>query len=139
MEQIIQAISAKLNLPESSVRSGIGIILKFLKEKSAGTEFEKFLALLPGAEAILAAAPAAGGEAGGVLGGILGKAGGLLGGDLGGAASALAALQGAGIPVDKAAPLAGEFFEQARSAVGPDVVAQILNEVPALKSFLGKA
>ncbi|MFZ4598096.1 MAG: DUF2780 domain-containing protein [Terrimicrobiaceae bacterium] len=137
MEQIIQAISAKLNLPESVVRSGVGIILNFVKQKAAGTQFEQFLAAVPGADGILADAPTGDGGAAGLLGGLLGKAGGLLGGDLGGAASALAALQQAGIPMDKAAPLASEFFEQAKAAAGPETVNSLVEGIPALQAFLG--
>jgi len=50
MEQIIKSLSAKFNLPESTVRSGIGIVLRFLKEKSDGTRFATLLARIPGAE-----------------------------------------------------------------------------------------
>jgi hypothetical protein len=135
MDQIIQAISAKLNLPESTVRSGLGIILNFVKQKAAGTQFEQFLAAVPGSAAIMSGAPAA--DGGGLLGGLLGKAGGLLGGDLAGAAGALGALQQAGIPMDKAGPLASEFFEQAKTVAGPDVVSSLLQQLPALQALLG--
>jgi hypothetical protein len=135
MEQIIQAISSKLNLPESTVREGVGIILNFLKQKG-GPQFDQFAALLPGAEGLISAAPETSAGAAGLLSGIMGKASGLLGGDLGGAASALAALQQAGIPIDKAVPLAGEFVEQAKSVAGPEAVESLLNGIPALKSLL---
>ena len=136
MEEIIKAISGKLNLPEPAVRSAVGIILNFVKQKATGTQFEQFAALLPGTAGLMSAAPTAG-AGGGLLGGILEKAGGLLGGDLGGAASALAALQEAGIPMEKAAPLAGEFFEQAKTVAGPEAVESLLSGIPALKTFLG--
>lgn len=138
MEQVIQAISSKLNLPEAVVRSAVGIILNFLKEKSKGTEFEKFAALIPGAQDVMAAAPV-GADGGGLLGGLLGKAGGLLGGDLAGAAGAVAALEKAGVPLDKAGPLAGEFFEQAKTVAGPEAVDALFQQIPALKALLGPA
>jgi hypothetical protein len=139
MEQIIKSLSAKLNLPESVVRSGVGILLNFIKQKAVGTEFEKFAAMIPGADSTMAAAPGPGegGEAGGLLGGLLGKAGGLLGGNLGGAAEALGSLQKAGIPMDKAIPLASGFFEQAKEVAGPETVNELLEQIPALKSLLG--
>ncbi len=135
MEEIIKNISLKLNLPESVVRQGVGIILSFVKQKAAGTQFEHFIALLPGASAVLASAPSASDSAGGgLLGGILGK----LGGNLGAAAEAMGALQSAGIPIDKAAPLASEFFDQAQAVAGPESVAALLEQIPALKSLLSK-
>jgi len=139
MEQIIKSLSAQLNLPESVIRAGVGILLNFVKQKAAGTEFEKFLALVPGSAGVMSAAPAPGegGGAGGLLGGLLGKAGGLLGGNLGGAAAALGALQQAGIPLDKAAPLASGFFDHAKEVAGPDTVNALLKQLPALASLLG--
>ncbi|MEX1117573.1 MAG: hypothetical protein WEB60_02150 [Terrimicrobiaceae bacterium] len=139
MDEIIKNISLKLNLPESVVRQGVGIILSFVKQKAVGTQFEKFIALLPGASGVLASAPSASDTSGGgLLGGLLGKAGGLLGGNLGAAAGAIGAMQSAGIPMDKAAPLAGEFFDQAKAVAGPETVAALLEEIPALKALLTK-
>ena len=137
MEKILQSISTKLNLPESTVRSGVGILLNFLKQKAPGTPFANFLSAIPGAEAFLTSAPKPKVDAGsGLLGGLLGKAGGLLGGDAVGVAGALSALQQAGIPMDKAAPLAGEFIQQAETVAGPEVVNALLAEVPVLRTFL---
>ena len=132
MDELIKSLSTQFNLPESAIRSGIGVILNFLKQKAAGTEFEKLVAAIPGADSYMSAAPATGEAGGGLLGGLLGK----LGGDLGGAAEALGALQQAGIPMDKAAPLAAEFLNQAKTVVGPETVDALLNQIPALKSLL---
>ncbi|MDD5199735.1 MAG: hypothetical protein PHC88_08015 [Terrimicrobiaceae bacterium] len=44
-----------------------------------------------------------------------------------------------GVPLDKAAPLAGDFFEQAKTVAGPDVVNSLVQQIPALKSLLGGA
>ncbi len=135
MDEIIKNISLKLNLPESVVRQGVGIILNFVKQKAAGTQFEHFIALLPGASGVLANAPTSSSSAGGgLLGGLLGK----MGGNLSAAAEAVGALQNAGIPIDKAAPLASEFFDQAKAVAGPESVAALLDQIPALKSLLSK-
>jgi hypothetical protein len=140
MDEIIKSISAKLSLPEATVREGIGVMLNFVKQRVAGTEFEKFLAMVPGSEGLAAAAAPAGSPgAEGILGGILGKAGGMFGGDFAAAAEAMGALQKAGIPMDKAIPLASEFFAQAKTIAGPDAVNAMLDQMPALKSLLGKA
>jgi hypothetical protein len=136
MDQIITSLSQSLNLPEAAVRTGVGLILNFVKQKAAGTQFDTLIGLLPGAAELTASVPAEGGGAGGALGGLLAKAGGLLGGNLGGAADVIGALQGAGIPLDKAAPLASEFFEQAKSVAGPDAVDAVIKQIPALASLL---
>jgi hypothetical protein len=136
MEQIIKTLSQNLNLPEPAVRAGIGVLLNLLKQKTHGTQFGALLALLPGASNMMAA-PAPAGDAGGMLGGLLSKAGGLLGGNMGGAAEALGALQGAGIPMDKAAPFAAGFFEQAKTVASPEAVDAVLAQLPALASLLG--
>ena len=137
MEQIITSLSQSLNLPDASVRAGVGVLLSLLKQKSSGTQFESMLALLPGASALMGAPSGdpAGVAAGGMLGGLLAKAGGMLGGNLGGAAEALGALQNAGIPLDKAAPLASGFFEQAKQVAGNDAVDSVLSQIPGLLSM----
>lgn len=138
MDEIIASISRSLNLSESAVRSGAGIILNFLKEKVSATDFDQLLQQFPGAADLLSSAPAAGAAgSGGLLGGLLGKAGGLLGGNLSGAAEAVGALQQAGVPLDKAVPLLKEFLSQARTVAGPDAIDTILSKVPALQALLG--
>ena len=137
MDQIITALSQKLNLPEATVRSGVGILLNFIRQKAGGPQFDALVGLLPGASELMSAAPAAEAGGGGLLGGLLSQAGGLLGKDLSGAAEAAGALQGAGIPLDKAGPLASGFFDQAKGVAGDDAVNAVLKNLPALASLLG--
>ena len=143
MEQIIKSLSQSLGLPETAVRAGVGILLNFVKQQSAASgnaQFTALLGLLPGASELMTSTPAAGsGAGGGALGGLLSAAGSLLGGNLGEAAQAASALQSAGIPLDKAAPLASGFFDQAKSVAGDDAVNAVLKNLPAIASmFAGK-
>ena len=142
MEQIIKTLSQSLGLPEPAVRAGVGILLNFVKQKSAGSggaQFNALVGLLPGATELMSAAPAAGEASGGGLGGLLAKAGGLLGGNIGDAAAAIGALQGAGIPMDKAGDLASGFFSEAKGVAGDDAVNAVLKNLPAIASmFSGK-
>ena len=132
MDEIIKSLSEKFNLSESSVRSAAGVLLKFLKEKSAGTEFEEILAKIPGAMGLLASAPTEAASAGGgLLGGLMGAIG---GGDLG---KVLSGLQSAGVPMEKIGPFAREFLKEARDKVGSERVDEILNRIPMLKNLLG--
>jgi len=143
MDQIIKTLSQSLGLPEPAVRAGVGIILNFVKQKSAesgGAQFNALLGLLPGANELMATAPAAGDATSGAsLGGLLAKAGSMLGGNLGDTAAALGALQGAGIPMDKAGDLASGFFSEAKGVAGDDAVNAVLKNLPAIASmFTGK-
>jgi|LakMenEpi03Aug12_release.lakeMendotaPanAssembly.Ray.scaffolds.fasta_scaffold735436_1 hypothetical protein len=142
MDQIIKSLSQSLGLPESAIRAGVGILLNFVKQKSAASgnaAFTAMLGLLPGASELMSATPAGGETSGGGLGGLLAKAGGLLGGNLGDAAAALGALQGAGIPMDKAGELASGFFTEAKGVAGDDAVNAVLKNLPAIASmFTGK-
>ena len=138
MNQIIQFLSQKLNLPEGVVRNAVGILLNFIKQKATGSQFENFIGLLPGASELMASS--AGTEAsggGGLLGGLIGAVGGLFGGHGAEAAQAISALEKAGVPADKTLPLAKGFFEQAKQIVGPDAINQLAANVPALQGFLG--
>ena len=141
MDQIIKSLSQSLNLPEPAVRAGVGIILNFVKQKSAASgnaQFTALLGLLPGATELMSATPASGtGEGGGAIGGLLSAAGSLLGGNLGEAAQAASALQTAGIPLDQAGNLASGFFDQAKTVAGDDAVNAVLKNLPALASLLG--
>ena len=138
MNQIIQFLSQKLNLPEGVVRTAAGVLLNFIKQKATGSQFESFIGLLPGASELMASS--AGTEAsgsGGLLSGLIGAAGNLIGGQSAEAAKAISAIEQAGVPADKALPFATGFFEKVKEIVGPDAINQLATNVPALQTFLG--
>jgi len=141
MDQIVKSLSQSLGLPEGAIKAGLGVLLNTIKQKlaaSGNTQFSALISLLPGASELMAAAPGAPAQASGAgLSGLLSAAGNLLGGNLGEAAQAVSALQGAGIPMDKAAPLASGFFEQAKSVAGPEAVDAVLSQLPAFGSLFG--
>lgn len=134
MNQIITLLSQKLGLPEATVKSGLATILRLLKEKASGSDFEKLIDFIPGAADLLACAPvpASSGD-GGLFGGILGA----LGGQAGEAAKALSAFQAAGVPADKIAPLARGFFDQIQASGGAELTDKLMESIPALKAMLG--
>jgi len=49
MDQIVSAIAQKLGIPEAVVRSGLTVVLNFLKQKAGGSEFGALLNMIPGA------------------------------------------------------------------------------------------
>ncbi len=79
LDALIDQISTKLGITPDQARAGLGIVLKFAQTEM-GPKFTEIEGLVPGVDALIAAAPAAGGL-GGMLGGLLGssKLGGLAG------------------------------------------------------------
>jgi hypothetical protein len=76
MDQIIKSLNQSLGLPEPAVRAGVGIILNFVKQKSAASDnaqFTALLGLLPGASELMASAPAIGESSGGGVGDLRAK------------------------------------------------------------------
>jgi len=138
MEQIIQAIAAKIGIPEAVARQGVGILLNFIKQKTANTQFEQFAALLPGAGSVMASAPTPGSNTGGGLGGLISAAGGLLGGQAGDIAKVLGSLQSIGIPANQAGPFANAFVDQAKQTVGNDKVDQLLGGITTFSGLLNQ-
>ena len=127
------SLSQSLGIPESKVASGIAALLRLAKDKIPPAQFDPVLAMIPGAADLLNAtpAPAADGSSG-LFGGLAG----LLGGQLGDSAAAFAALQKAGIPAEKILPFAQSAFLKIQEIAGPEVVAEMAQHVPALKSLL---
>ncbi|MBV8587514.1 MAG: DUF2780 domain-containing protein [Verrucomicrobia bacterium] len=136
MNQIIQAISQKLGLPEDVVRTGITILLNFVKQKAEGTQYQAFLNLIPGLND-LANAPAPAPQTGGGLGGLLGNLSSIFGGQGGDVAKALGSFQAAGIKPDQVPPFVKTFFDQAKQVAGPGEVDKLLSSMPALSKLLG--
>jgi hypothetical protein len=132
MNDIIKLLSENLALPESTIRNGTGVLLSLLREKTPAADFEKFVALVPGAAELVSQVPAVASGATGGLGGLLG----MLGGQAAEIAKATAALQQAGVPTDKIMPFATEFFAKAREAAGPEVIDDLSRSFPVLKMLL---
>jgi Protein of unknown function VcgC/VcgE (DUF2780) len=134
MQEIIELVSAKLGVPESTARDGIKILLRFAQKQIPEADFQKLIARIPGAAELLTeslAAPAAA-PASGLFGGL----GALLGGQAGAAAQALSELQAAGIEMAQIAPFMQFFVEKAREVAGPETVDMIFKEIPILQGFL---
>jgi hypothetical protein len=134
MDEIIRAIAQKLNLPEATVASAITVILNFIKQEATGTQYEKFIALIPGASAQAAAPLPTGG--GGLFGGLMGAAGSLLGGQAGVIAKAASGLQSAGIEPEQIAPFLQSFFHEAKGATSEAHVETLLTHLPVLQDLV---
>ena len=136
MDQIVTAIAQKLGIPEAVVRSGLGVLLNFLKQKAGGSEFGALLNMIPGASD-LANAPASDAGGGNVLGNLIGSVSSLFGGQTADIGKAVAGLENAGIKTEQIAPFVESFIGEAKKVAGEDTVNNLLSSVPALAN-LGK-
>ena len=140
MDQIVTAIAQKLGIPEAVVRSGLGVLLNFLKQKAGGSEFGALLNMIPGASDLAnAPAPDAGGGGGGgnLLGNLIGSVSSMFGGQTADIGKAVAGLENAGIKTEQIAPFVQSFIGEAKKVAGEDTVNNLLSSVPALAN-LGK-
>lgn len=137
MDQIVTAIAQKLGIPEAVVRSGLGVLLNFLKQKAGGSEFGALLNMIPGAND-LANAPAPDAAGGGnVFGNLIGSVTSMFGGQTADIGKAVAGLENAGIKTEQIAPFVENFIGEAKKVAGEDTVNNLLQSVPALAN-LGK-
>ena len=128
MQEFIQSAASKLGINEDQAKSATGGVLNMLKDQGGGQEADALISKIPGAEDVMQST-ASGGESGGaMLGG--------LGSKLGGSGGALAALQGSGLDGGKAKSFVTMLLDYAKQKAGPEQVDQVLNKVPALKSFM---
>jgi len=129
MQEFIQSAASKLGINEDQAKSATGGVLNFLKQQGPSAETDTLISKIPGAEDVMQSTTA-GGEsgAGGMLGG--------LGGVLGGAGGALSALQSSGLDGGQAKQFVVMLVDYAKQKAGPQQVEQVLDKVPALKSFL---
>ena len=135
MNDIIKTLAEKLALPESTIRSAIGVLLNLVREKVSAAEFEKFVNLVPGCAELIAQIPQVAAGSAGAAGGLSGLLG-MLGGQAADLAKASAGRQQAGVPVDQIMPLATEFFVKAREVAGPEVIEDLSQNFPILKTLL---
>jgi hypothetical protein len=138
MDQIVTAIAQKLGIPDAVVRSGLGVLLNFLKQKAGGSELEAVLNMIPGANDLAnAPAPDAADGGGNLLGNLIGSVSSMFGGQTADIGKAVAGLENAGIKTEQIAPFVESFIGEAKKVAGEDTVNNLLSSVPALAN-LGK-
>lgn len=137
MDQIVTAIAQKLGIPEAVVRSGLAVLLNFLKQKAGGSELGAVLNMIPGANDLAnAPAPDAGGG-GNLLGNLIGSVSSMFGGQTAEIGKVAAGLENAGVKPEQMAPFVQSFIGEAKKVAGEDTVNNLLSSVPALAN-LGK-
>lgn len=98
LDELIAKIEAKVGITHEQAKAGLGIVLKFAQTE-LGPKFDPIRTAVPGVDALIAAAPAAGGLAG-ALGGMLGSFGGGAG-KLAGLAGLIGQAEKAGLSKDQ--------------------------------------
>jgi hypothetical protein len=137
MDQIVTAIAQKLGIPEAVVRSGLGVLLNFLKQKAGGSEFGALLNQIPGA-GDLANAPAPDAGGGNLVGNLIGSVSSLFGGQAADIGKVVAGLENAGLQTELIPPFVENFIGEAKKVAGEDTVNNLLSSVPALAGLTKK-
>jgi len=139
MEDFINSLSQRLDLPVENVRSATRVFFSFIKDRVGEERFAEIVEVFPGITDVMSQpdddeASEEPSARGGLVGTLFGQASGMLGG----AAQALAGLQQSGIPLDKAAPFAQAFVDEAERVVGKEAVDEMLDSIPEVKALLGR-
>ena len=133
MQEFIQAAASRLDISEESAKSATEKLLSFLKNQGEGDEIKQLIAKLPGAEELLnSSSPGSVSSGGGMMGGLASS----LGNTLGGGGGALATLLGSGLDASQSVSFIKMLVDYAKQKVGPELVDQVAENVPALKSLL---
>jgi hypothetical protein len=119
MNEQIARIAAAAGLDEAKAASAIGIILNFLRREAPAGPVDQLVASFPGADQLMAQAPAPG---------MMGSMGGIMG--LG------SQLMGAGLSMPQIQALSKELFAVGRETAGDETMGQIVQAVPGLAQFV---
>jgi hypothetical protein len=138
MDQIVTAIAQKLGIPDAVVRSGLAVLLNFLKQKAGGSEFGALLNQIPGANE-LANAPAPDAGGGNLIGNLIGSVSSLFGGQAADIGKVVAGLENAGLQTELIPPFVENFIGEAKKVAGEDTVNNLLSSVPALAGLTKKS
>jgi hypothetical protein len=133
MDELIKQIATKFGIPESVAQQAVGMLMSFLKKEGSSELFGQIAAAIPGANQAADQAPEPQEAAG-----LLGKVAGMLGGTTGKGAALASALTNTGLNSDQLAGFGEVVINFIKEKAGPQVVDQLLSQVPMLKSLLSK-
>ena len=131
MDSFLKAIAAQFGLSDAQASQSAGALLALIQQFVPAELAEQFLTKLPGAKDLLAGASQGGGLGGmlaGVLGGEKSGLGGLIGKAAGGA-SALGALQSAGLDASQIDDFVSAFSNFASQEAGEDLTHQVIGQL----------
>jgi hypothetical protein len=141
VDELIEQLTKKLGIDPSVANAGVSKMMAMLKSHVGDDLFGKISGMIPGAgeaaEAEPGIASGEGADGGGMLGKLAGMASAALGGKAGGGLEMASALANSGIDAEKLGPFVDTVIEFLKEKLGDDVVDEILNKFPMLKTLLG--
>lgn len=148
MQDFIAKAAGQFGISEDKVQGLVGGLLAKFRDDGDDADFNSLAEQVPGLGDMVSSAdqaePAAE-SGGGLLGGLMGGGGGM-GGMLGKAASAVGAggamdvmglVQKSGLDISQAGGLVQSLMGFLKDKVGDDLIANLLDKVPAIKKLLG--
>lgn len=140
VQEIIYAISNKVDIDPTTMEKVVGTILSVLQHETEGTSAERLFDKLPGslqlAEQYDVMAPNAS-SGGGLLSSLQGALGGALGEKAGALINGIAQLKATGLDMAQIQQAGTALIEEAKSVAGPKAIEDVLAQVPSLKGQLG--
>ncbi len=131
-----KVISEKLGIPEPAVQKGMSTLLQFLRGHLKGTDFEKFVALIPGASALPQTSAA---QESGPLGGIMKLLSNIFGSQSADIAKVVGSLTKAGIKIEQVGPFVQEFLQGTKSAADANNAGELFASVTSVLQKLTKS
>jgi hypothetical protein len=121
MDELIGRLVANVGVERAAAEKAVGIILQFLVQEGPADKVQTLIDKLPGAAAIMQAAPANSGGGGMFGGGIM---------------AAGTRMMAAGLSMGQVQAVTRETIGYAREKVGEDAVGEIVGAIPGLGQFV---
>ena len=138
MDELIQQLTSKLGIDSSVAGAAADKAMALVKEQAGDDLFSKISSAIPGAsESADQGADASSDGGGGMLGSLASAASGLMGGSAGNAVEFGSSLSAAGLDPSQLGSFATTVIDFLKEKVGSDVIDQVLDKVPMLKSLVG--
>jgi hypothetical protein len=118
MDELIGRLVSEVGVDKAAAETAVGIILDFLSKEGPADKMQLLLAKLPGADALMQKAAAAGGSG---MGGVMGAG---------------MSMMSAGLSMDQVQGVTRSFIAFARQKVGEDAVGEIVGAIPGLSQFI---
>jgi hypothetical protein len=120
MDELVERLVANVGVSRTAAEQSIGIILNFLKKEGPPDKVQALLDKLPGSEAYLQSADAAG-DGGMFMSGIMGAG---------------TRMMSAGLSMDQVQAVTRETIAYVREKAGEDAIGEIVGAIPGLGQFI---
>lgn len=126
MQDLIDRISAALNIDQATAEKAVGTVLALVRRHGDQSRVGELFAKLPGADRLAAAHDE---KPGGMLGALSGALG-------GGPMAAAAKLRAAGLDMEQSKALGREVLSYAKERAGTPLVKQVAGSIPGLGKYV---